>query len=170
MRTPFIAGNWKMNLDRREACDLAAAIREHASSRDDVDVALFPPAVYLDEVGRVLAGSSIRFGGQNCCDEEKGAFTGETSAPMLRDVGCQLVLIGHSERRHVYGEGDDLVNRKIHTALANGLDVVFCVGETLEQREAGETENVNSFKTLLPGIPWTISSLTDVQMLAGNPR
>ena len=141
-RKPFVAGNWKMNLDRRSAVDLVARMREHLGSRTDVDVAVFPPAVYLDEVGRAVAGSPIRFGGQNCCDEESGAFTGEISAAMLSDVGCPLVLLGHSERRHVYGETDELVQRKVGVALGHELEVVLCVGETIEEREAGKTEEV----------------------------
>ena len=142
MRRPFIAGNWKMNLDRRAAVELSTAIREHVDGIDGVDVAVFPPTVYLDEIGRVVAGSRVRHGGQNACDEESGAFTGEVSAAMLRDVGCELVLLGHSERRHVYGESDELVGRKVGTALAHGLEVVLCVGETIEEREAGQTEEV----------------------------
>ncbi len=142
MRTPFLAGNWKMNLDRRAALDLVAALRERFADRDDVDAAVCPPFVYLAEVVRALDGSPIRVGAQNCCDEESGAFTGEVSAAMLKDIGCDLVILGHSERRHVYGETDELVNRKVHRALATGLDVILCVGETLEEREAGRTEAV----------------------------
>jgi triosephosphate isomerase len=105
-------------------------------------VAVFPPFVYLDEVARALAGSNVRVGAQNCCDEPEGAFTGEVSAAMLRDVGAELVILGHSERRHVYGESDELVNRKVLHALELGLDVILCVGERLEEREAGQTEPV----------------------------
>lgn len=142
MRTPFLAGNWKMNLNRRSALELVEVLRERVGDRRDVDVAVFPPSVYVDEIARALMGSPIRVGGQNCCDEESGAFTGEVSAAMLTDVGAELVLIGHSERRHVYGEGDELICRKVHTALGVGLDVILCVGETIEEREAGRTEQV----------------------------
>jgi len=142
VRTPFLAGNWKMNLDRRAALELVGALREHVGDRRDVDVAVFPPFVYLDEVARALSGSPIRVGGQNCCDEERGAFTGEISAAMLADVGAELVIAGHSERRHVYGEPDALVGRKVRTALGHGLDVILCVGETLEERRDGRTEEV----------------------------
>lgn len=142
MRTPFLAGNWKMNLDRRGAHALATALREHVGDRRSADVAVFPPFVYIEEVARALAGSPIRVGGQNACDEVSGAFTGEISAAMLADVGGTMVLLGHSERRQLYGEGDELVNRKVLTALAAGLDVILCVGETLEEREAGQTEPV----------------------------
>jgi triosephosphate isomerase len=142
MRKPFIAGNWKMNLDRKRAIELCARVREHVGNREDVEVALCPPAVYLSDVARALEGSPVRVGAQNCCDESAGAFTGELSAAMLLDVGCELVILGHSERRQIYGETDALVNAKVQTALDQGLDVIACVGETLEQREAKMTEKV----------------------------
>ncbi len=142
MRKPYVAGNWKMNLDRAGALALAGAIRSHIGSRADVDVALFPPYVYLGEVAGVLAGSPVRLGGQNVCDQLSGAFTGEISAAMLADVGASCALIGHSERRHVFGESDELVRRKVDRALVQGLEVILCVGETLEEREGGRTEEV----------------------------
>ncbi len=142
MRTPFLAGNWKMNLDRRTALDLVGALREHLGGRTEVEVAVFPPFVYLDEIARALAGSPIKVGAQNCCDEAEGAFTGEISISQLADVGASLVVLGHSERRHIYGETDELVNRKVQRALAAGLEVILCVGETLAEREAGRTEEV----------------------------
>lgn len=141
-RRPFLAGNWKMNLDRKRALSLAAGVRDHLAGREDREVAVFPPFVYLDEVARTLAGSNVRVGAQNCCDEASGAFTGEISADMLLDVGAELVILGHSERRHVYGETDELVNKKVLHALEVGLDVILCVGERLEEREAGQTEPV----------------------------
>ncbi len=142
MRTPYIAGNWKMNLDHGSALALATAVGERAGGLSDVDVALFPPAVYLRAVVEAVAGSSIRVGAQNCCDQERGAFTGETSAAMVRDAGATVALIGHSERRHVYGEIDGMIARKVQIALGEGLEVMLCVGETLEQREEGQTERV----------------------------
>jgi len=144
MRKLFIAGNWKMNLDRAAALALVAALREHVGGRRDVDVAVFPPFVYLGEVARALSGSPIRVGGQNCCDQTSGAFTGEVSAKMLVDVGATLVILGHSERRHVYKESDELVHAKVMTALGAGLDVILCVGETLAERQAASTEKVIS--------------------------
>jgi len=142
VRTPFLAGNWKMNLDRRAALDLVGALRETVGSRNDVDVAVFPPYVYIDEIARALAGSPIMVGAQNVCDEDSGAFTGEVSVAMLKDVGAQIVVVGHSERRHIYGEADELINRKVARALAADLDVILCVGETLEERQDGRTEEV----------------------------
>ncbi len=142
MRRPFVAGNWKMNLERKSALGLVAEVRERVGQRADIEVAVCPPFVYLDEIARALSGSPIRVGAQNCCDEESGAFTGEISAAMLIDVGCDLVILGHSERRQLYGESSELVNAKVHTALDAGLDVILCVGETRAEREEQRTEKV----------------------------
>ncbi len=142
MRKPYLAGNWKMNLERKSALGLVAALRERAGARHDLDVAVFPPFVYLDEISRALAGSRIKVGAQNCCDERAGAFTGEISATMLVDVGASSVILGHSERRHIYGESDELVNAKVRVALEAGLEVILCVGETLEERNQKLTEKV----------------------------
>jgi triosephosphate isomerase len=141
-RRPFIAGNWKMNLDKAAAVRLAEDLVERASSAGDLDLAVCPPAVYLDAVGHVVAGSRIALGAQNMYFEKSGAFTGEISAGMLVDLGCRYVILGHSERRHVLGENDELVNKKVHAALAAGLTPIVCVGETLAEREAGQTEAV----------------------------
>ena len=131
-----------MNLDRESALGLARAVQQHLGDRDDVRVALFPPAVYLAEIVAAVAGSPLVVGAQNCSDHQSGAFTGETSVAMITDVGATSVLIGHSERRHVFGESDELIAGKLRTALAAGLEVVLCIGETLLEREAGETEQV----------------------------
>jgi len=139
-RAPFLAGNWKMNLDRRSGVALARTLAARSVGWRGRDVAIFPPFVYLDEIARAVAGSSVRVGAQNLCDEKSGAFTGEISAAMVKDVGATIVLVGHSERRHLYGEDDRLVNRKLHAALAEGLDVILCVGETLDERKSGATE------------------------------
>jgi triosephosphate isomerase len=142
VRKPYLAGNWKMNMDRAGALALAGALAEHVGDRDEVEVAVVPPFVYLHDVAQALAGSPIKVGAQNMCNEAKGAFTGEISAAMLRDVGADLVVLGHSERRHVYGESDELVQSKVAAALAAGLEVILCVGETIEERQAGSTEEV----------------------------
>jgi triosephosphate isomerase len=141
-RTPFLAGNWKMNLDRKAGLELARALRDASSTFQGRDVAVFPPFVYVDEIARALRGSPIRVGAQNLCDEKNGAFTGEVSAEMLLDAGASLVLVGHSERRHLYGESDELCNRKVHRALSVALDVILCVGEKLDERDGGLTEKV----------------------------
>ena len=148
MRKPFVGGNWKMNLDaaaaRTLADDLACAV---ASERLDraCDIAIFPPFVYIPQVLTVLRdrSSSIMLGAQDVFHEPSGAFTGEVSAAMLKDCGVQVVLTGHSERRHVIGESDELVNRKTRAALDAGLSVILCIGEKLEEREVGETDAVN---------------------------
>lgn len=142
MRRPLIAGNWKMNLDRSSAADLASAVARRAAEVDGVDLVLCPPNVYLETVAGQLPGSSVALGAQNMYHEADGAFTGETSAAMLLDVGCRYVILGHSERRHILGETDEEINRKTHAALAAGLRPIVCVGELLSEREAGRTADV----------------------------
>ena len=142
MRKPYLAGNWKMNLERASALGLAGALAEHLGDRTDVDAAVAPPFVYLPAVIDALQGSPIKVGSQNVCDQESGAFTGEVSAAMLEDIGADFAIVGHSERRHVYGESDALVNAKVHQVLGAGLDVILCIGETIEEREGGKTEEV----------------------------
>lgn len=142
MRRFFIAGNWKMNLDRDAAVTLATQLAMKASSVDSVEIAVCPPSVYIDSVATAVDGSNIGVGAQNMYHEASGAFTGEISAAMLLDVRCKYVILGHSERRHVLGETDAQINRKVHAALDAGLIPIVCVGELLEQREAGQTEQV----------------------------
>jgi triosephosphate isomerase len=139
MRRLLIAGNWKMHTTRAEAQALARTVKERTAGFDDIDVAVFPPFVYLDVVRQSLEGSRVALGAQDLYSEPSGAFTGEVSGPMLVDVGCRFVLVGHSERRHVLGESDSLVRRKVEAGLRSGLDVVLCVGERLEEREAAKT-------------------------------
>ncbi|MGD0901245.1 MAG: triose-phosphate isomerase, partial [Thermoguttaceae bacterium] len=136
MRRPFIAGNWKMNLNRAEAVALAEKVAREARAVQGVDLAVCPPGCYLDAVGRALAGSQVALGAQNMYHEPNGAFTGELSAAMLCDLGCRYVILGHSERRHILGETDAQINRKVHAALAAGLTPIVCVGELLAEREA----------------------------------
>jgi triosephosphate isomerase len=142
MRRPFIAGNWKMNLDRASAVALAQAVARDGESAEGVDLAVCPPSVYLDAVGQAIAGSKVRLGAQNVYHEPKGAYTGEISVAMLRDLGCRHVILGHSERRHVLGETDAQINQKVHAALEGGLEPIVCVGELLAEREAGKTLDV----------------------------
>lgn len=141
MRRPLIAGNWKMNLTRDEAVNLARGVGA-AAGDGEVDVLVCPSFVYLDAVSSAVDGSKVAVGGQDVYFEEKGAFTGETSTEMLKDVGCAFVILGHSERRNVIGENDALINQKLHAALKAGLTPILCVGELLEQREAGKTQEV----------------------------
>ncbi len=144
MRKPFVAGNWKMNTDGHGAVKLAeevvAGCGETAGHK--VDVAVCPPFVYLQQVGKALHSSHIALGAQDVYFEQKGAFTGEISAAMLKDTGCTYVICGHSERRHVIGETDELINKKVKAALAGGLLPILCVGELLEQRKANKTTDV----------------------------
>lgn len=141
-RKLFIAGNWKMNTLRSTAVDLARGVAEQVGSQDKVDVAVCPPLVYLADVGAAVAGSKVALGAQNAYFENEGAFTGEVSVRMLMDFGCRYVILGHSERRQLMGESDEVINRKILKALSDGIDVIFCVGELLEQRESGQTMDV----------------------------
>lgn len=144
MRKPFVAGNWKMNTDARSSVELAQGVARGASglAGDKVSVALIPPFVYLPSVVKAVSSSGVAVGAQDVYIEPKGAFTGEISPAMLKDVGCTYVLCGHSERRHVIGETDDLVGRKVTAAIGGGLLPILCVGELLEERDAGQTEAV----------------------------
>ena len=142
MRQLFVAGNWKMNLDGEQAVALARALKDSIGAVTDVRLAVCPPFVYLKSVADALAGSNVAVGGQNMYVEPKGAYTGETAGPMLLDVGCTYVILGHSERRHVMGEDDALIHQKMLKAFEFGLKPILCVGEKLEQRRGGETEAV----------------------------
>jgi len=142
MRRPLIAGNWKMNLNRSESEALARSLAEQSGSIPNADLLVCPPNVYLLPVAAAISGTSVALGAQNMYFEDDGAFTGEISAAMLRDVGARFVILGHSERRHILGETDDEVNRKAKKALAAGLTPIICVGETLQERESGQTARV----------------------------
>ncbi|TWT76946.1 Triosephosphate isomerase [Posidoniimonas polymericola] len=154
MRRYLIAGNWKMNTDRSTGVALATAIAEQATDLKDVDLLVCPPSVYLAPVAQALAGKAVALGAQNMYFEDNGAFTGELSAAMLNDVGAEYVILGHSERRHVLGETDQEVNKKTLKALEAGIAPIVCVGEKLEEREAGETAAVNrrQFEAAFEGV------------------
>ena len=141
-RTPLLAGNWKMHGTRREAVALARALVEAIGAVGDREVVVAPPFTALEAVAQVLAGSRIGLAAQNVHWEAKGAFTGEVSAPMLREAGCTHVIVGHSERRQYFGETDATVGKRLRAALGGGLTPIACVGETLAEREAGQTHAV----------------------------
>jgi triosephosphate isomerase len=143
LRKTIIAGNWKMNMDHIEGASLAAAIAAGLKGRKPAcDVVLFPPFTTLPAVMSVIEGSVMAAGAQDLWYGENGAFTGEISAGMIYSLGCRYVLVGHSERRHVIGEGSDILSKKLRAALAGGLIPVYCVGETLDERESGSASKV----------------------------
>ncbi len=141
-RLPFIAGNWKMNKTVEEALGLVRELKISLKGIEDVEVAIAPPFTALYPVSQELKGSSIHLAGQNLFWEEKGAFTGEISPVMLKEINCRYAIIGHSERRQYFGETDETVNRRIKAALRYDLKVIFCIGETLREREGGKTFSV----------------------------
>lgn len=141
-RTPMMAGNWKMNLSLAEAISLAGAVAGEAKDMDGLEVLVAPPFTSLHAVREAVTGGKVLLAGQNMHWEPKGAFTGEISARMLREAGCTHVILGHSERRLLFGEDDEMVNLKARTADLMGLIPILCIGETLEQREAGKTFEV----------------------------
>src|SRR5574341_429291 len=142
MRCPIIAANWKMNKTLREAGEFTRLIKEELTSLKNRICVLCPPFTALAHVQQELAKSEIRLGAQNLFWESDGAYTGEVSARMLKDAGCQYVIIGHSERRRIFAEDDGMINRKVRKALSEGLIPIVCVGETLEEREKGITFDV----------------------------
>jgi triosephosphate isomerase (TIM) len=142
VRKFLIAGNWKMNLLRDSSVALVHGLLDELKGDPNVEVAVCPPSVYLHDVGAALRGSQIALGAQNMYPAEEGAFTGEVSGKMLVDLGCKYVILGHSERRTLMGETDAQVNAKIYAALKCDLLPIVCIGETLEQREAGNTSKV----------------------------
>ena len=142
MRKLLIAGNWKMNKDFDEAIEFTEGISNRCGAVDEVDIALFPPATYLKDVSRITEKNYIVVGAQNIHSEDDGAFTGEISAKMVLTSGCGMVILGHSERRHIFGETSGFICSKIRKALNSCLTPVLCIGEKIEQRDAGETERV----------------------------
>ena len=142
MRQPLVAGNWKMHGSRAENAQLVGGLLDLLQPGKRAEIMLCPPFPYLMETARLLKDSGVALGAQSVCAEAQGAFTGEVSAAMLKDVGCRYVLVGHSERRQLYGENDNLVARKFVAAQLQGLVPVLCVGETLEEREGEQTTAV----------------------------
>jgi triosephosphate isomerase (TIM) len=142
MTMPLIVGNWKMNLLAAEAAELALGIKEFVEKITDVKVILAPSFTSLHSVSHALSGSKVGLASQNFYFEKNGAYTGEISLDMIKDAGCKYTIVGHSERRQLFGETDELVNKKILAALENDILAILCVGETGEQRKAGETHKV----------------------------
>ena len=141
MRQAMVAGNWKMNGSSDSVSELVAGIKA-GLGESAAEVVCCPPFVYVPAVVEASAGSAIKVGAQNMCDQDSGAFTGEVAGPMVKDVGCEYVIIGHSERRTLYGESDEVCAAKYSAALKSGLKPIFCIGETLEERESGVTNDV----------------------------
>jgi len=156
-RKPYVGGNWKMYTNRATSADLTRGVVDGLTRIEGVDVAIFPPFPYLLSVRSILRdrSSSIELGAQDCYPKPDGAFTGEVSLDMLKDCGTGVVLCGHSERRHVIGEKDELVNLKVRATLEAGLEAILCVGETLDERTAGHTDPVNQrqMRTGLADVP-----------------
>ncbi len=141
-RRPFVAGNWKMNGSRAESAALLDGVKAGVSNASKAEVAVCPPFILIPLAAEKLAGSAVAWGGQNLNVNKSGAFTGEISGPMLKDYGCSYVIVGHSERRSLYGESDATVAEKYGAAQAHGLTPILCVGETLAEREGNQTEAV----------------------------
>ena len=138
MRKKIVAGNWKMNLNLQDGVALATNVKDSlANDKPHCDVVVCTPFIHLASVAEVLKGSVVGLGAENCADKEKGAYTGEVSAEMVKSTGAQYVILGHSERRQYYGETAEILKEKVLLALKHGLKVIFCCGETLEQREMG---------------------------------
>jgi len=152
VRRPFVAGNWKMNLDLAAARALVSELRVRVGAAPKIDIAICPPSIYLFPMAKAVADCPIRLGAQNCYFETAGAFTGEVSAAMVKEAGCTCVILGHSERRHtigprtsdgrIHGETDEIIARKCRAVLAAGLTPIVCVGETLAERDSGQTTEV----------------------------
>lgn len=142
MRQPLVAGNWKLNGSKENTKQLIEGIMGGIKDVKAAEVAVCPPFIYLPQAAELLKGSKISWGSQNICEHTAGAYTGEVSAPMLKEFGCKYAIIGHSERRTIYGESDALIAQKFIGAVNGSVIPIFCIGELLEEREAGETESV----------------------------
>ena len=150
-RKLFVAGNWKMNTSQNDARVLVEGIRNKTENFNNIDIACMPPFVYLFLMKEILTGTKVKYGGQNMYYEEKGAYTGEVSPLMLRDLDCAYVIIGHSERRKYFSETDDVLNKKLKAALKNNLLPIFCLGETQEERDGNLAEKITE-RQLINGL------------------
>ena len=162
MRTPLIAGNWKLHKNQAEALALVEALLPLVETCQDREIVIAPPFTSLTPVAAALAGSNLQLAAQNCYPEASGAFTGEISPQLLADVGCRYVIVGHSERRQLFAETDPFINRKLLAVLAAGLRVILCIGETLEEREEERMLDIltRQIREGLKGV--TVSQMADV--------
>ena len=144
MRQPLVAGNWKLNGSLDSISELVSGIQEQLPSVKKAELAVCPPYIYLSHVQKLLEGSDISLGAQDCSNQESGTYTGEIAAAMVKEFACKYIIIGHSERRHVYGDTNEMVATKFAHVIKNGLTPILCVGETLQDREDGHTEVVIS--------------------------
>jgi triosephosphate isomerase len=160
MRQVIIAGNWKMNKTISEAMDLANSVKRSLYDIGELEVVLCPPFTALSDVKEVIMDTNIKLGAQDVYWEKEGAFTGEVSARMLKDIGCEYVIIGHSERRQFFGETNEIVNKKVKAALSEGLKPIVCVGEKLEERKKGKT-----FEVVKDHVKNSLSGLSRDEML-----
>jgi triosephosphate isomerase len=163
----IVAGNWKMNTDLQDAISLANTVIEGAEQMK-AQAILCPPSLFLDPLVKLTAGSAIALGAQNCSFAEKGAFTGEIAASMIASVGAKYVILGHSERRTIFGEDNLTIQQKVSQALKNNLIVIFCCGETLEEREAGRVEEVIT-RQITEGLPTVIENPASNIIIAYEP-
>lgn len=161
MRKPMIAGNWKLHKTLSEATDLVNGLIPAVKDNNDVEIVVGPVFTALGTVASTIAGTNIKLAAQNCYSEPSGAFTGEVSPPLLKDIGCDYVIIGHSERRQIFGESNELINAKAHALAETGLGIIFCIGETLEERE-----NDQMFDVLRKQVRQGLKGLTTEQMKA----
>ena len=168
MRIPLIAGNWKMHKTVSESVEFARGLLEATEGVEGVEAVVAPPFTAIRPMAEVLEGSSVGIAAQNMFWEESGAYTGEVSGPMLAEAGCSYAIIGHSERRQYFGETDSTVNKRLFAALAAGLRPIMCIGETLEEREAGQTFNVVA-KQLEGGLTNVGDSLMASVVIAYEP-
>lgn len=168
MRKPMIAGNWKMNKNVSEAIELANGIKRAVFDINNVDIVICPPFTNLSDIGEMLNEENIELGAQNCYWENEGAFTGEVSVGMLKSVGCKYVIIGHSERRSLFGETDKSVNAKIKAVIDTGLVPIMCVGETLKQREDNKTLEVVT-RQITDGLEGFTEEYLDSLIIAYEP-
>jgi triosephosphate isomerase len=142
MRRTYVVGNWKMCTTPSSSIELSSAVAAGVGTESRIEAVVCPPFPFLASVSHVLRGSSVKLGGQNCYHEKEGAFTGEVSPYMLADMGCEYVILGHSERRRILGESSAFINKKMHKAVEAGLKVIVCAGETKGERDAGHAEQV----------------------------